>query len=108
MRSNSTRVESTLQRLRLEEARRQALRPQEAQHVPEQVLHPRGHRQEHRLHGRAVRVVTSRQRYRDPSQMFNCDDGNNYYCDFFIFVIFSTLQYFKLRRMKKKKGGDTN
>ena len=69
MRSNTIRVESTLQRLRLEEARRQALRHQEAQHVPVQVLHPRGHHQEHRLHGRAVRVDSSRQRYPDPNQM---------------------------------------
>ena len=62
---------STLPRLRLEEARRQALRHQGAQHDPVQVLHPRGHHQEHRLHGRgrSVRVDSSRQRYPDPNQM---------------------------------------
>ena len=62
---------STLPRLRLEEARRQALRHQGAQHDPVQVLHPRGHHQEHRLHGRgrSVQVDSRRQRYPDPSQM---------------------------------------
>ena len=64
---------STLPRLRLEEARRQALRHQGAQHDPVQVLHPRGHHQEHRLHGRgrSVRVDPSRQKVSRPQPDVN-------------------------------------
>ena len=59
------RVRSTLPRLHLEEeARHQALRREEALHVP--VPDPRGHHhQGHRLQVESVRSVTSRQQYQD-------------------------------------------
>ena len=72
---------STLPRLRLEEARRQALRHQGAQHDPVQVLHPRGHHQEHRLHGRgrSVRVDSSRQKVSRPQPDVNAMEIIVYY-----------------------------
>ena len=59
------RVQSTLPRLHLEEARHQALRREEALHYP--VPDPRGHHhhQGHRLQVESVRSVTSRQQYQD-------------------------------------------
>ena len=59
------RVQSTLPRLHLEEARHQALRREEALHVP--VPDPRGHHHHegHRLQVESVRSVTSRQQYQD-------------------------------------------
>ena len=59
------RVQSTLPRLHLEEARPQALRREEALHYP--VPDPRGHQhhQGRRLQVESVRSVTSRQQYQD-------------------------------------------
>ena len=63
------RAQSTLPRLHLEEALHQALRREEALHVP--VPDPRGHHhhQGHRLQVESVRSVTSRQQYQDQDQM---------------------------------------
>ena len=59
------RVQSTLPRLHLEEARYQALRSEEALHDP--VPDPRGHHhhQGHHLQVESVQSVTSRQQYQD-------------------------------------------
>ena len=70
--------ESTLPRLRLEEARHQALRREEAQHVPVPVPDPRGHRRGHRLQVQSVLRRSLRVVPRCADLGCRYEDGNDY------------------------------